>query len=393
METKLDLKGENMTHKQSSLSRRDFLRLSAVSLGTLAGGRLLSACGQAPTPGAMATPSPAATETAAATALPSATATQAATATASITASRSSLPEIMKFFPTVPSKVIHTHHSGVWSDKTLVPGALRQMLDASITKLTGLNDAREGWAALFKPGERIAIKVNTFRNSRIWTHSPLVLEVTNSLQAAGIPAEQITIFDYQSSELETAGYALNADNPGVRCIGMDRNFSPEPTNVLKNQVKLANILKECDALINIPILKSHMMAGITFAMKNHYGSIYYPDVLHGDNMRSVAALNALPEINDRTRLIIGDALSANLRYTNSYPYWKEDWIGDSIFMSYDPVAHDTMGLDLLTRELEKDGGDPAYLVGLATPSMQYAVELGLGTNDPANMQVLEQSLS
>ena len=111
----------------------------------------------------------------------------------------------LKFFPTIPSKVIQTHHSGVWSDKTLVPGALRQMLDASITRLTGLNDAREAWAALFKPGERIAIKVNTFRNSRIWTHSPLVLQVTNSLQDAGIPAEQITIYDYKSSELSTAG--------------------------------------------------------------------------------------------------------------------------------------------------------------------------------------------
>ena len=135
------------------------------------------------------------------------------------------------------------------------------------------------------------------------------------------------------------------------------------------------------------------MAGITFAMKNHYGSFYYPDLLHGDNMRGVAALNALPEIKDRTRLIIGDALSANLRYAYSYPYWQEDWIGDSIFMSFDPVAHDTMGLQLLTSELEKDGDNPASLIGMATPAMQYAVELGLGTNDPANMQAIEQNLT
>ncbi len=107
----------------------------------------------------------------------------------------------MKFFPTVPSRVIQTHLPGVWSDKNLVPGALRKMLDASITRLTGLNDAREAWAALFKPGERIAIKVNTFSNSLIWTHVPLVTAVTESLQEAGIPAEQITIFDFQTFEL------------------------------------------------------------------------------------------------------------------------------------------------------------------------------------------------
>jgi hypothetical protein len=267
------------------------------------------------------------------------------------------------------------------------------MLEASITKLTGLSDAREAWAALFRPGEKIAIKVNTFSNSLIWTHVPLVLEVTNSLQEAGIPAEQITIFDFRTLELSTAGYTVNTDNPGVRCTGMDSNYSAEPIEVLNTQIKLSNILKECDALINIPVLKSHMLAGITFAMKNHYGSFFYPGFLHSNNMRGVAALNALPEIKDRTRLIIGDALAANLRYANSYPYWQEDWVGDSIFMSFDPVAHDTVGLQLLTRELEKIGGNPASLIGMATPALEYAVELGLGTNDPANMEVIEQTLA
>ncbi len=315
------------------------------------------------------------------------------TATAPASLAAGPLPEIVKFFPSVPSRVVQTHHSGVWSDKTLVPGALDQMLDASITRLTGLADARTAWAALFKPGERILIKVNTFSNSLIWTHVPLVLAVTDSLQAAGIPAEQITIYDYRTSELSTAGYTVNVDGPGVRCTGMDSNYSAEPSDVNDIPIKLANLLKECDALINIPILKSHMMAGITFAMKNHYGSFYYPDMLHGDRMRGVAALNALPEIKDRTRLVIGDALSANLRYANSYPYWQEDWLGDSILMSFDPVAHDTLGLQLLTRELEKVGGNPASLVGMAEPAFQYAVELGLGTNDLANMDAIEQTVA
>jgi hypothetical protein len=366
-----------MATKPSPLSRRDFLRLSAIGLGGLAAGPLLSACSQNP---------------AAATALPTAV---AATSTAAPTATQTAIPrqEILEFFPKVPSRVIRTHHPGVWSNKTLVPGALRKMLDASITRLTGLNDAREAWAALFKPGERILIKVNTFSNSIIWTHVPLVTEVVNSLQAAGIPAEQITIFDYRSEELSTAGYTVNPDGPGVRCTGMDGNYSAEPSQVINSKINLASLVKDCDALINIPILKSHMLAGITFAMKNHYGSFWYPDLLHGNSMRGVAALNALPEIKDRTRLIVGDALSANLRYANSFPYWQEDWIGDSIFMGYDPVAHDTLGLQLLTSELEKAGGNPASLIGMATPALQYAVELGLGTNDPANMEVIEQKLA
>ncbi len=374
-----------MATKPAPLTRRDFLRMSAIGLGGLAAGPLLSACSQNTE---SATTVPTASSTATAT-IPPATSTSTATAMLA----SGSRPVIMKFYPEGPSKVIQTHHPGVWSGKNLVPGALQKMLDASITKLTGLNDSREAWAALFRPGERIAIKVNTFSNSRIWTHAPLVLAVTDSLQAAGIPADQVTIYDYRTDELTTAGYTVNVDNPGVRCTGMDSNYSAEPSDVNGTNIQLANILKESDAIINIPILKSHMMSGITFAMKNHYGSIYYPDLLHGDRMRGVAALNALPEIKDHTRLIIGDALSANLRYANYYPYWQEDWVGDSIFMSFDPLAHDTLGLQLLTQELEKAGGNPASLVGMADPIMQYAFELGLGTNDPANMEVVDQTLA
>ena len=371
----------------TSLSRREFLRLSAAGLTGLAGARLLSACGAAPTVLPTATSSPTATSA------PIATSTTAPTAVPTVNPSRAALPALMRFFPVAPSTVVRTHHTGVWSDKTLVPGALRQMLDASITRLTGLNGARDAWAALFKPGERILIKVNTFSNSLIWTHVPLVQAVTDSLVAAGIPADHITIFDYTSGELTTGGFTINTDNPGVRCTGMDGNYSASTTPVGTSKVKLANILKDSDALINIPILKSHMLAGVTFAMKNHYGSFSFPDLLHGNDMRGVAALNALPEIKDRTRLIVGDALSANLHYASYYPYWKEDWVGDSIFMSFDPVAHDTLGLKLLTSELEKAGDDPTALVEMATPALKYAVELGLGTNDPANMQVIEQTLS
>jgi hypothetical protein len=58
---------------------------------------------------------------------------------------------VVKTHPDVWSKVVHAHHEGVWDGENLVPGALRQMLDASITELTGLSDAREAWAALFRP--------------------------------------------------------------------------------------------------------------------------------------------------------------------------------------------------------------------------------------------------
>ncbi len=378
--------------KKEPISRKEFLRLAGASLGALASSQLLAACRgkpQEPTP-----TSPAPSETP----LPAPTATRPLTATPTLEVTPTPLkevyhPELIKIYPAAPSKVIETHHAGVWSGKSLVPGALRQMLDESITRLTGLNDARQAWAALFKPEERIAIKVNAFSNSIIWTHTPLVQAVTDSLQEAGISAGNITIYDLQTYELKAAGFPVNPDGPGVRCIGSDNDFEPDHVKVLNTDIQLSSILANCDALINMPVLKSHMMAGITFAMKNHFGSCPFPANLHTSDMKTVSALNALPYIKERTRLIVGDALQACVRYKNSYPYWEADWTGDSIFMSFDPLAHDTLGLQKLSQLLEKDGGDPASIQGMAAPALQYGAGLGIGTNDPAHMQFEEVNLS
>ena len=309
--------------------------------------------------------------------------------------------DVLKFHPDAPSKVVHAHHAGAWTDiptvgsladsaeenTLLAPEPLREILDASITELTGLDEARDAWATLFSPKERIAIKVNAFRNSLIWTHVPLVTAVTDSLQDAGIPPEQIVIFDYYTSELEKAGFAINQDGPGVRCYGTDSNYTQEGT-VKGRDIELSDILLECDALINMPVLKSHMIAGLSFAMKNHYGSIRRPSLFHGDIGNAIGELNALSPIKDRTRLIVGDALTACLRYKGAYPYWFSDWAGDSILVGFDPVAIDTTALQMLDQFLTDAGENPSSILRMGTPCLESAAELGLGTNDPANMDLV-----
>jgi len=297
--------------------------------------------------------------------------------------------EIIKTHPDAPSKVVHTH-AGVWDGETLAPGALRQMLDASITALTGLNDATTAWAALFAPDERIAIKVNTIAGSRFWTHVPLVMAVTECLQEAGVPAEQIVIFDRYTIEMEDAGYPINKDGPGVRCHGTDRSETPG-WQLLDTDIKFSDVLLNCNALINMPILKQHGMSGISFAMKNHYGTFDRPSSFHvGDRInRGLAELNALPPIKERTRLIIGDAL--NIVRTGGGGWYSAE-TGDSILMSFDPVAHDATGLQLLSKVWAFAGYNPDVAIQRATPWLENGAALGLGTNDPANMELIEQTL-
>ncbi|MBN1440373.1 MAG: DUF362 domain-containing protein [Anaerolineales bacterium] len=289
----------------------------------------------------------------------------------------------------VTSRVVHTRGAGVWDGDGLSGAVVRRMLDESIVRLTGQTTARDGWASLFTADDKVAIKVNAFYNSLIWTHVPLVAAVTDSLQEAGVPAGSIVLYDQTSDELKTAGFAVNPDGPGVRCRGTDKTYGTEWTNVGGADVPVSPILKDCTALINMPVLKAHMLAGITFALKNHFGSVQYPGMLHSGIAGKIAALNALPEIKERTRLVIGDVLEANLEYGTSYPYWTADYRGDSILMSCDPVAHDAVGLDILKGLLAEAGKPALSLLSIAESCLSESGSLGLGVHQLEKIERLE----
>ncbi|MBN1978964.1 MAG: DUF362 domain-containing protein [Anaerolineae bacterium] len=311
-------------------------------------------------------------------------------------------PEIIRFYPDTPSKVVHAHHAGVWTgapqgdlgdDTLLSPEALHQMLDAAITELTGIADAGDAWAALFDPDERVAIKVCTYGGGRggseIFTHVPLVMAVADCLQEVDIPAEQIVIYDRQTAELKGANFTINRSDPGVRCYATGYEGS---WDLMGNNIKLASVLLQSDALINIPLLKSHGIGGMSFAMKSHYGSFNRPQDFHqGKIERAIAELNALEPIRNRTRLTIGDALVASTTPHGSRPYWTLDVVGDSILMSFDPVAHDAIGLEMLNA-FAGTGGGTRQVIKIAEKWLKNAAELGLGTNDPANIDLVELNL-
>ena len=301
-------------------------------------------------------------------------------------------PQPVKIYPAAPkSVVVHTHHSGVWASDALQPAVLTQMLDASITKLTGMADPLEAWQALFQPKEKIAIKINTIAGSITGTHPLFLAAVLERLKAAGFPDEQIFVYDRDSWEIGAAGFKVNKDGPGMILRGTDGDYAAG-FKVMGRDVGLSNTLLNCDALINLPILKQHMYAGISYSMKNHYGTFDSPANFHSAEQvkTGLPELNALAPIKDKTRLIIGDALDVVLGDN-----WDSKVTGDSIFMSFDPVAHDLSGFNLWRDTVKAQGKDDAFVQFYADKAnswLNHAVELGLGTNDPAHIELVEQKI-
>ena len=136
-----------------------------------------------------------------------------------------------------------------------------------------------------------------------------------------------------------------------------------------------------------------MITGMTFALKNHFGTIENPDALHYPFTETLAALNALPVIKDRTRLVVGDALEACLKYADYYPYWKADYTGDSILVSHDPVAVDAVAGDYLGGLMEAAGYEAGSTRQNVVNYTTAATKLGVGASEPAQMSVEELRLS
>jgi hypothetical protein len=340
-----------------------------------------------------ATPAPAATATSVPTATPMSVATLQPTSTSAPPPTPTSVPastggasparqDLRAHYPQSGQSVVAlVQHDGVWSGEQIERNVVLQMLDAAITQLTGVGDALTAWHILFDPGERIAIKVNTI--SRYTTTPEVAYAVAQRLQDAGLPAEQIVLFDRTDWELRDRGFTINPDGPGVRCRGA--KAWEEPVTVAGTTQRLHDVILSCDALINIPTLKEHGTSGFTSAMKNHYGTVNAPGQLHGNDCDPyIAELNALPIIRTKTRLIVGD-------FVRICPYdWNQMTKESKIAMSFDPVAHDWVARQVLLDRREVDGRPAKYIEG-RSHYLDPAVKLEVGA-DPDHIEVRRLSL-
>jgi len=367
-------------------SRRAFLKLAAA--GALAGcvPEVAAPTELAPQSGAVQTEAP----TAAPTATPTATEPVASPTRAATVPPASPTPVVLptETVAPLPSRggVVRVRHPGVWQGDALDPVALREMVDAAVARLMGRSEPAAAWAALFAPGERVAIKVNAISGSSYWTHAALALAVADRLQAAGVVPEQIVIYDRSTRELEDAGFPVNRDGQGVRCYGTDGDYR-RPHTLLGTEIGLSAILEACDALINLPLLKAHGISGMSFALKNHYGTLDQPGRFHAPRIvEALGELNALPSIAERTRLVIGDALSI---CTSG---WHRAVEGDSLVVSRDPLAHEVVGLEMLASAIGEAGGDASFARAQTGAWLAHAAGVGLGVADPAAIELLDIGL-
>ncbi|MGD0124561.1 MAG: DUF362 domain-containing protein [Terriglobia bacterium] len=290
------------------------------------------------------------------------------------------------------SRLVISRDSNLRSTPTgLDSSRLVNCLDRAMQALEDCDSPLEAWRKVVRPGEVVGLKVNCLAGRGNSTRPELANAICERLQQAGI--KEIVIWDRLNSDLESARFKIVERGSGIRCFGNDvLGFEEELATFGSAGSLVAKTLTQvCDAVINLPVLKDHGIAGVTIALKSMFGAIHNPNKYHMNvGNPYVADVYMLPPIRQKVRLHICDATTAQYEGGPSFmPHWT--WPYNGLLVSHDPVALDYTGWQIIEKKraevgmksLQEMKREPAYI------STAADAQHSLGTNDPKFIKVVE----
>lgn len=320
------------------------------------------------------------------------------------------------------SKVVSVFHSGATDgtgkldNANLDANVVKRMVDEGIKRFTGVDNLRGAWEKIIPdPSRKVAIKINC-QITGIYTKSKVVNPIIDGLVLRGVKPDNIIIYDLTDNAFEVAGFKKNRGS-GVK-VGKTSDFGGysrffynrmanlltgghnySPFNLMDDYVRenegafmstpakyiISKVERnyDCHYLINVPVLKAlDGYSGVTLSMKNHYGSIGNPHNHHDDIMDFIPFLNNQPQIRDKTRLIVMDAIFIEYKWQNKE---KRDYIDilNQILVSDDTVAIDYRGWKMIeerrkAHQMEPLSPQPVFI--------RTAALMGLGYDDPERIE-------
>jgi uncharacterized protein (DUF362 family) len=293
-------------------------------------------------------------------------------------------------------RVVVVRSPAVWTAAgALDLAVLDRMFVRGFAVLTGERESARAATALFRPRERVGIKVNTIGGKAISTRPEVARALAAWIAGGGIATRDIVIWDRTTRELRDAGYAINTGRSDVRVFGTDADgagYESALTDHLDVGSLFSRILTEfVDASVSLAILKDHGLAGVTAGMKNYFGAIHNPNKYHDDRCDPfVAQVFDAPPVKARHRLTVVDALTVQFHRGPSYHARWAAKFGGLIF-SRDPVAADHAAWRILER-LRQDAGLPTLEAEGRRPGyLATAERMGLGKSAAEVIEMVEEA--
>lgn len=309
---------------------------------------------------------------------------------------------------TRPGLVVDVTHAGAVVAGAVQAGPVRQILARAMTELTGAADETAAWRAFFDPADVVGIKVNPFGYPKFFSQIATVSEIVRGLGLAGVTPDRVVIFDRYTEYLADVGYAA-ALPAGVRfasavstmgsqvdTAAFDTNEYVEfatvetgndPQNPAHRRSYLSTFASsQVTKIVNVPVLKDHAAAGVTFALKNlTYGLVNNTARTHENTpwfSEFLPKVAAMKKLRDKTVLHVGDAL---LGCYDLGPDPNDNvFVRSSLIVGTDAVSLDRIAWQILDAERAKKGLGPVASDPARQPQYILACgAAGLGVSDLA----------
>ncbi len=361
-----------MSKDKDNVSRRDFLRGSLAAGAGVVGGTLL---------GCKAAGSQDALRTEPGVKVAQAPGGSAATSTAE------------------KSRVIHLNSGAAFDLQTGQADyqTVNSMVQTGICHWTGEAQPIQAWQQLVGPDDRVGLKINCLGRPLFFNDTTLLRVLKEQLVAAGVPAQNIVVFDRYDSHMTACSLTIGQQTDGTWLIstqgsggpgydsGVTQSFHP-PNGGAPESAPCSNIVtQQITKLINIPILKTHGGTGVTLALKNlAFGVFRHTKSAHNNNCNPyIPAMCANPVLRQKTVLTILDGLKG--QYEGG-PAGKPQfqWAQGSIWLGTDPVAIDFLGAQVINQVRQQHGKGP-----ISNDHMKHlftAAQMGLGHASEAQIE-------
>lgn len=286
--------------------------------------------------------------------------------------------------PGAASTVAIAQSTKVFGHTQLQPRQVAELVHSAVMAATGERTEKDAYSKLFRPDDVVGIKLNCL-DSRIAPHPEVVEALASGLLMAGVKPSNILAWDRRRSEVLAAGFPEQPKS--FRITGTDRSYG----EVVENGVvgsRLSNILEDCTALINVPVLKDHDLAGVSICLKNWFGAIDNPNKYHFDKLHpALVDLSELAEIRGKLRLNLCDGI---VTVYNGGPAYKEQWAERTgmILASTDSVALDFVGHRRIEEMRKAHGLKSLKLAGREPAYIALAARKGLGNADDSRVKVV-----
>lgn len=250
----------------------------------------------------------------------------------------------------IKSRVVLIRHPEVISEKGGVEQALvEQMLDQAMVALFGNEKPLDNWKEILKPDDVLGIKSN------VWSHLPTPSEVESTLQKrameVGIPEDKIAISDRDVLEIE--------------------------------------VFQKATALINTRPMRTHAWSGVGSLIKNYITFVTNKPDYHGDACASLAKLWELPITKGKTRLNVLIMLTPQFHTVGPHHFDPSYvWNYNGMIVSTDPVAADSIGLQIIQQKRKLVFGEDRPLQPTAHHIALADREYGLGQSQNENIDLI-----